>query len=294
MSLERRTFTYKTVGVHEIKADVYLHSAAEPRPVIIWIHGGCLIMGHRGLLAGWQRARYLSAGYAVVSIDYRLAPETKLPGIIEDLTDACRWVREQGPGLFNADPTRLAIIGHSAGGYLTLMAGFAVSPRPNALVSFYGYGDIIGPWYSQPDPYYLQQPLISRERALSVVGQEVISGTPEPHRRDDFYLYCRQQGLWPQEVAGRDPAEEPEFFTPYCPLQQVDSNFPPTLLLHGDRDTDVPYEQSVMMREKLAEAAVPHELITIPGGEHGFDATRSEMTMAAFSTVENFLRKYLS
>ncbi len=294
MSLERRTYTYKTVDAHEIKADVYLNGAAGPRPVIIWVHGGCLIMGHRGALAGWQRARYLSAGYTVVSIDYRLAPETKLPEIIEDLKDACRWVREQGPGIFDADPTRMAVIGHSAGGYLTLMAGFAVSPRPTALVSFYGYGDIIGPWYSQPDPFYLQQPLISRERAFSVVGKEIISGTPEPHNRDDFYLYCRQQGLWPNEVAGHDPAAEPDFFLPYCPLQNVDSSYPPTLLLHGDQDTDVPYEQSVLMKKKLAKVGVPHELVTISGGKHGFDYDRDSAVVAqAFDTVIDFLSRQL-
>jgi acetyl esterase/lipase len=290
MSLERRTYTYKQAGAHQIKADVYLTGEAGPRPVIIWVHGGCLIMGHRGLLAGWQRALYLSAGFTVVSIDYRLAPETKLPAIIEDLRDACRWAREEGPRLFAADPARTAVIGHSAGGYLALMAGFAVSPRPAALVSFYGYGDIVGPWYSQPDPHYLQQPLVSRERALSVVGHEVISGTPTPHDREDFYLYCRQQGLWPNEVAGHDPAKEPDFFLPYCPVRNVDPSYPPTLLLHGDRDTDVPYQQSVIMREKLAESGVPHELVTIPGGEHGFDHDRDSAAVAqAFERVMSLL-----
>ena len=182
----------------------------------------------------------------------------------------------------------------SSGGYLALMAGFAVSLRPTALVSFYGYGDIIGPWYSQPDPFYLRQPLISRERAYSVVGQEVISGTPEPHDRDDFYLYCRQQGLWPNEVAGHDPAIEPGFFLPYCPLQNVDSSYPPTLLLHGDQDTDVPYEQSVLMQRKLAEVGVPHELVTIPNGKHGFDYDRDSAVVAqAFDTVINFLSRQI-
>ena len=49
----------------------------------------------------------LGYGYAIVSIDYRLAPETKLPGIIDDLRDAFRWVREQGPSRFGIDPERI-------------------------------------------------------------------------------------------------------------------------------------------------------------------------------------------
>ena len=60
--------------------------------MVVWIHGGALIVGGRGGIAGEQRARYLNAGYAVVAIDRRLAPETKLPAIIEDVQDAFRRV----------------------------------------------------------------------------------------------------------------------------------------------------------------------------------------------------------
>ncbi len=113
---------------------------------------------------------YLTAGYTVVSIDYRLAPETKLQAIFEDVRDAYDWVISQGPELFNVDPDRLAVIGHSAGGYLTLMAGFLFHPRPKALVSFYGYGDILGDWYSRPDPYYNLEPALAPETACKGVG----------------------------------------------------------------------------------------------------------------------------
>jgi Tol biopolymer transport system component len=105
----------------------------------------------------------------VVSIDYRLAPETKLPEIVEDVQDAFRWIRAHAPEL-SIDPARVAACGGSAGGYLTLMSGFCVKPRPKALVSFWGYGDIVGDWYSRPDPFYLKQPQVSREDALAAVG----------------------------------------------------------------------------------------------------------------------------
>src|SRR5436309_4989417 len=88
-----KTYTYKTVGDLPIKADVYRLPGDEVRPVIVWIHGGALITGQRGGLNLEQRKRYLSAGYVIVSIDYRLAPETKLKGIIEDVQDAIQWVR---------------------------------------------------------------------------------------------------------------------------------------------------------------------------------------------------------
>jgi acetyl esterase/lipase len=287
-----QTYTYKRVGDCEVRADVYPASARLSSPVLVWIHGGALIMGWRRDLSDPQRRRYLDAGYTVVAVDYRLAPETKLPAIVEDLRDALCWVRGSGPSLFNADPTRIGVVGHSAGGYLALVSGLCVEPRPQALVSFYGYGDIVGPWYSQPDPFYCQQPLVTRDEAYSVVGARPISEDPGDGR-GRFYLYCRQQGIWPQQVSGRDPAVDQDFFRAHCPVQSVDSGYPPTLLLHGDHDTDVPYELSVMMGRSLAAAGVEHELITIPGGGHGFDHLGDEAAEAAFGRVLAFLGRHL-
>src|SRR5947208_3648483 len=145
--INKKTITYKSVSQCEIKADVYGNSADKTHPVFIWIHGGALIMGHRGQIDRALLGKLLKAGYAVVSIDYRLAPETKLPAILADLEDACKWVRDKGPELFHIDGNRLAVMGGSAGGYLTLAAGFRANPRPRALVSFWGYGDVAGHWY---------------------------------------------------------------------------------------------------------------------------------------------------
>ena len=95
-----KTYTYKTVGELEIHADVYRPDDDITRPVAVWIHGGALIMGNRGWTATRAKDLLLDAGYAVVSIDYRLAPETLLPGIIEDLEDAFAWIEREGPQLF--------------------------------------------------------------------------------------------------------------------------------------------------------------------------------------------------
>ena len=293
MAGNKRTYTYKVVADCEIRADVYGIEDDLSRPVIIWVHGGALIMGDRGGIPDEQLDTYLEAGYAVVAIDYRLAPETKLPGIVQDVQDAFRWVREAGPGLFNAAPTKLGVVGHSAGGYLALMSGACVRPRPDAVVSFYGYGDIVGPWYSRPDSYYCRQPSVPADDAYRTVGRRCISGAPGPNDRGRFYLYCRQQGLWPREVAGYDPDTEREAFDPFCPVRNVTRDYPPTLLLHGDRDTDVPYEQSTMMAEALAHAGVAHELVTIPDGEHGFDEVRGPAVAAAFERVRSFLDAHL-
>jgi len=290
---KKRTYIYKVADGCDIGADVHIIDDGRTRPVILWLHGGALILGNRNLPDRYRDA-YLTGGYTVVSVDYRLAPETKLPAIIENLKDACAWVREEGPRLFNAEPQDIAMVGHSAGAYLTLMSGCAIRPRPQALVSFYGYGDIIGPWYSKPDPFYCSQPPISKEEAYSAIGRGVISATNGSEGRDRFYLYCRQQGIWPREVCGHDPDDELEFFYPFCPIRNVDAGFPPTLLLHGDRDTDVPHEQSVLMQRALSRHAVEYELITVPNGPHGFDFLASNSEFAVITEkVLAFLYKHL-
>ncbi|HEX3726377.1 MAG TPA: alpha/beta hydrolase, partial [Pirellulales bacterium] len=83
-----QTFVYKTVGPTKIELDVYPPSGSEPRPGVVWIHGGALIMGSRHGVPGDIARLCRERNYVLVSIDYRLAPEVKLPAIIEDLRDA--------------------------------------------------------------------------------------------------------------------------------------------------------------------------------------------------------------
>lgn len=290
-----KTYTYKTVGDLPIRADVYRRPGDEVRPVIVWIHGGALITGQRGGPNLEQRKRYLNAGHVIVSIDYRLAPETKLQGIIEDVRDAIHWVREKGPDLYQIDPRRVAVVGHSAGGYLALMAGFIVEPRPQALIAFYGYGDVDGEWLATPYEFYRKtRPLFTKEEAYAAIGaKETTNGGVKG--RGNFYTYCRQNGLWPKEVVGYDPLKQPRQFDRYCPVRNVTKDYPPTLLLHGDQDTDVPYAKSVGMAAELRRVGVDHELVSVPGGEHGFDAKgmKDADVSAAFDRIEMFLSKHV-
>src|SRR5262249_17987379 len=109
--IRRETYTYKTVGDCAIKADVIRTSTPEPMPVAVWIHGGALIMGDRRGIDRTLRDELVNAGYVVVSIDYRLAPETKLPEILDDVRDAFAWIRNEGPKVFGAQTERIAVLG---------------------------------------------------------------------------------------------------------------------------------------------------------------------------------------
>lgn len=291
MPVRKYTPIVKQVNGVSIKADVFLPASGYP-PVVLFLHGGALISGSRRYLPGYQARRLVQAGFAVVSCDYRLAPETLLEDILCDIQDAIRWVKGQGADEFPFDPSRVAVMGSSAGGYLSLMSGtFAV--RPKAIVSFYGYGDILGDWYTRPSAFYCQRPLISRAEALSSIGRrEKSSGG---YSRFTFYFYCRQQGTWPQVVSGFDPATDPQAIRRFCPVEHIDSTYPPVLLLHGDQDMDVPYEQSQQMAAALTGKGIENRLITIPGGGHGFDGDgKNPQVQQVFEEVVQFLQAHLA
>lgn len=287
-------YVYKEIDGCRLKADVYGGVGDALRPAIVYLHGGALITGSRNGLRQAQLARWLEDGYVVASVDYRLAPESKLPDILQDMQDAFTWVRQQGLALFRADPARVAALGHSAGGYLSLLAGASVAPKPSVVISYFGYGDIIGPWMSEPDPFYCTRPSVPSERAMAAVRPSAFLDDNGDEERGYFYLYCRQQGQWPQAVLGIDPAVAPEAFYPFCPERNVTPDYPPTLLLHGDADTDVPYALSVSMSAALTQAGVPHELVTIRGGAHGFDYYDDDpQAIAANEKAYEYLRRYL-
>jgi len=291
-----QTFTYKQVGDLEIKANVYRADDEKVRPVVVWIHGGALIMGGRGWIDGRVKKMFLDAGYAIVSIDYRLAPETKLPTIIEDVEDAFKWIREKGPELFHIDSGRIAVLGGSAGGYLTLATGYRVKPRPTVLVAFYGYGDLIGDWYSKPSPHPRhQKPEMTEEQARKQVSGPAIANSKDRNGNGGaFYQFCRQRGLWPTEVSGWDPHKEVGKFQAYMPVKNVTGLYPPTLLIHGTEDTDVPYGQSVMMADQFKKFGVDHEFITIAGGEHGLGGGDPEKIDQAYKRVFQFIHQRMS
>lgn len=294
-AFKKATYTYKTVGEEKVEADVYRESDARVRPVLVWIHGGALVMGTRGGAPRDLLDLCRTAGYCLVSIDYRLAPEVKLAEIIDDLRHALRWVREEGPKLFHADPGKLVVSGGSAGGYLTLMAGVVLEPPPTALVAYWGYGDVDGDWYTKPSEHYLKAvPRISEEEARKAVGKKVLTGTEDREMgaaRLRYYHYLRQNGLWTREVTGFDPATEGRKLDPFCPIRNVTPRYPPTLLIHGTDDTDVPHDRSAEMAEALRKQKVPHELISVRKAGHGLGGGEEKEVARARAAAIEFIRR---
>jgi acetyl esterase/lipase len=238
--------------------------------------------------------KLLEEGYIIVSIDYRLAPETRLPGILQDVTDACVWVRSEGKELFQADTENLALAGASAGGFLVLAAGFLVDPPPAVLISVFGYGDLIGRWTTTPsiDPSHRETNLSAEEASSLVLGPPVADERDRQYSILPYYNYYRQQGIWPQMVTGWDPLTEAEKYARYVPVHNVSHRYPPTLLIHGEVDPDVPVEQSRNMAEQLARHDVVHRLITVPGAEHGLRGGDPEQVEGAYRAAARFVNRF--
>ncbi len=300
--IHSQTFTYKTVGNLEIKASVHRLDDDVARPAVIFIHGGGLMGGGRlrgsavstrGVWWGRVTRMMIAAGYAVVWIDYRLAPETKLPAIVEDVEDAFTWVRTEGPRLFNVETSRIAVMGSSAGGYLALMSGFRTRPRPAVLVGLWAYGDPAADWLIQPRSTSAVE-VTEEEAYRHVGGPPIANGRDREGRIRPFVTYINQHALWPEAVTGWDPHMEPEKFYPFAPVRNVTADYPPTMLIHGTADTAAPYEESVMVAEQLEKHGVEYELVLVPGGAHaGLAGADPELIDKVYDDMLAWLDRYM-
>lgn len=300
-NMQKTTHVYKTVandppftGTTQVHADVYRPDDDQPRPVLVFIHGGAMVNLSRAALRGNVLALAQEHGLVLVSIDYRLGPEVKVPGIVEDVRDAIEWVYEQGPTLFGADTSRVVVSGSSAGGCLALQSG-TFARKPNAIVSLWGYGSVRNAWYTQPTPPYSERP-IDRDAALAEVGHRVLTGTGGDTGvalRKSYYPWMRYHGIWTGEMTGFDPVTQGEQIAPYCTIENLTPDYPPTMLLHGELDSDVPVTESIEMAAALEKVGVEHELIVVPQAGHGLGGLSDAEKQVHFDKAWAFARKYL-
>ena len=135
-------------GTHE---NVYYPRwRGRPAPVILFVHGGAWVAGSRWDVVGIEPllSQLRQAGYAVVSIDYRLAPAAAWPAMLDDSRCALAHLRAQAPGL-GLDPQRIGVLGYSAGAHLALLLGLELPPaeRPTVVMDAAGPTDLTQPGF---------------------------------------------------------------------------------------------------------------------------------------------------
>jgi acetyl esterase/lipase len=234
--------------------------------LVVYIHGG-----------GWRGGEkedcpilpLVGAGYAVASVDYRLTPQAPFPANVHDIKGAIRFLRAEG-SRWGIDGKRIAIIGSSAGGHLAALVGVSsgvsslegnvgghtgTSSEVQAVVSFFGASNL-----------------------ETILAQSTESGRA-----------FREPAL--RLLLGGLPEEKPALARLASPVAHLDPRDPPLLLIHGDADPQMPFEQSRELERACAAAGVSVELHAIPDGKHGgrefYDEERLRLVRA-------FLQKHLA
>jgi len=259
---EIKDIEYKNVNGKSLQLDLYLPEKAEkPAPLLVFVHGGGWKSGKRSDYLVYLVA-FAKKGYATASVSYRLRKDALYPACAEDVTEAVGWLAENGQH-YGYDPSRMALIGGSAGGHLVMLAAYGWHNRQvstqedstanpittvKAVVNFYGPYDLT-------TDFAISHPLVT--------------------------------GL-----LGTTFRESPGLFREASPLTWLDSNDPPTLIFHGTCDQTVPVSQSDSLFSRLQHLGIPSEYHRLPGWPHTMDLVQRVNTFTQ-SKMEKFFKRYL-
>ena len=250
--------TYLTASGVELKLDFYRpRGASGPLPTALLFHGGGYRADSRKEAFALNVIPWLQMGWNAVNVEYRSSGVALAPAAVEDARCALRWV-VQNAKEYNVDANRIVLTGQSAGGHIAAIAGML--PESTGLDRGCPGREplkvaAIVNWYG-PSDYTTLVDDPARTYAITWIGSQ-------PNRMDVAKLVS--------------------------PMTHIRRGLPPTIVIHGDADPTVPYEQNVRLVEALKKAAVPTELVTVPGGRHG--NFPREHVLRAWTAIEAFLAK---
>jgi acetyl esterase/lipase len=237
---------YKTVGAKPLKLDIYLpDQSAVSSPLIVWIHGG----GWReGSKSGVPILPFVSSGFAVASVEYRLSGEAPFPAQIEDVKSAIRWLRAHAKD-YKLDGEHTGVIGHSAGGHLASLAGAT------------GDGDLFATGEN-----------LQFSSAVQAVC--VMSGPSDLVAMFDGADLHRSSAL--VGLLGGPITEKRKLAEKASPLNHVKPGMPPYIFIHGVDDVVVPLQQAKTMIEKLEQIGATPKSILLPHTGHDVFVKRQQ------------------
>jgi len=234
-AMKFKSFTYITYADTSLSLDFYPAQAKDKRPCVIIIHGGSWSSGDSRQLPELN-TRLSQLGYNVASINYRLAPKWQNPAPVQDVMAALHYLRSHADEL-QIDTSRFVLLGRSAGAQIALLAAYTL-PRDvgiKGVINFYGPADMV--WgYSIPSPKLVMD---SRRVMANYLG-----------------------GYYPKV---------PQNYKASSPIEFVNRQTVPTLLIHGANDVLVAYEHSDRLSVRLGQNGVPHYWLQLPWATHGFD-----------------------
>ncbi len=210
------------------------------RPGVIVIHGGGWVQGTKEEMLEEYCLPFVRRGMVVANVEYRLANAAPAPAAVNDVLKAAQWFQDHA-AQYKVDRKRILAIGNSAGGHLALMT--AMTPASANL-----------------------GPSIKIAAVIDFFGVADVADqlAPGPGQR-------------PYAVAWiPDQPNRMELARSLSPITYVRKGLPPILVLHGDADPTVPYEQSAALVKALKGAGDDAELITVPDGRHGFTPAEME------------------
>ncbi|WP_421858639.1 alpha/beta hydrolase [Oricola sp.] len=230
-------------------AEVYVYRPsapkADPAPAILYIHGGGYVVGTAGQMHGYCHDMADKSGAVVVSVEYRLAPDTPFPGPLEDCHDALSWTHARAADL-GIDPDRISIMGHSAGG--GLCAALALYARDR--------GEM--PVRAQ-FPIY---PMLDHRTATTAAPvNNLATGEFVWGRQTNRYGWASYRGGY-----GLDDARIGHFSPTHAAAL---AGLPPAFMIVGALDLFLEEDADYALR--LTRERVPVEFIIYPGAIHGFD-----------------------
>jgi len=236
----KRDIEYGRAGGEVLRLDASVPDGTGPFPVAILVHGGGWSRGDKGGSSTPGDSADITPWFGLLndakftwfSINYRLAPQDRWPACLEDVQTAIRWVKAHAAD-YKGDPRRIVLFGHSAGGHLVCLAATLAGDdtRVQAVVGFAPVTDH-------------EQDLVQRG-GLSTSLQNLLN---------------RPKDVTPESRA---------ILHEISPINHVKPGLPPFLIVQGDADKTVPYQQSLNFIARLKENGVPCELITVKGAPHG-------------------------
>lgn len=230
---------YGVADSQPLTMDYYAAQGPGIHPIAIIIHGGGYHGGDSKNGSEAYVADFLApAGYAVFSVNYRVAPKYPYPYMVYDVQRAVRYIRFHARE-WHADPDKIALVGGSTGGYLSNMVGLLNAPgNPHAA-----------------DP--VDRMSAKAQAVVSLYAQSSFEFVPlnaDVHRFLDPFI--AEKG-------------EKEAIREASPITYVSKNDPPFLEILGDQDEYIPISEAANLQAALHAVKVRCDIIVIPGGKHG-------------------------